>query len=166
MLTSKTCCPSHCCGLATLPSIAREFPLSSCIRIPIHSQVRHVHTFSAFTFFIFHLFGLGVLSYCFSPNNTPIKTAKLSKPSCHILPNSPASTKAVSGDIRFMRTRGKPPAAPECDWPKLQACTWGFGWWVGFEKCRVWGERFNMTGRVTGRAVWKGPGILGLPSLL
>lgn len=31
-----------------------------------------------------------------------------------------AVVEAVAGDVRFMRTRGKPAAAPECDWPELQ----------------------------------------------
>eukprot|EP00435_Cladocopium_sp_Y103_P014977 s3670_g3.t1 len=33
---------------------------------------------------------------------------------------SPASLEAATGQVRFMRTRGKPPAPPESDWPKLQ----------------------------------------------
>lgn len=31
-----------------------------------------------------------------------------------------ATVEAVTGQVRFMRTRGKPPAPPESDWPKLQ----------------------------------------------
>lgn len=33
---------------------------------------------------------------------------------------STATLEAVTGQVRFMRTRGQPPAPPESDWPKLQ----------------------------------------------
>jgi len=33
---------------------------------------------------------------------------------------STATVEAVTGQVRFMRTRNKPPAPPESDWPKLQ----------------------------------------------
>ena len=37
---------------------------------------------------------------------------------CHVTPI--IHCQAVTGQVRFMRTLNKPPAAPESDWPKLQ----------------------------------------------